>query len=219
MAALAVFSQKGYERATIADIAHQAGIAKGVVYDYFPSKEDLFTDLFHYVFPRDTALLEKLLSRASDAIGEVETIAAAVMQHYECLGTYFNVVAQFWARGQAEGASERFAKCWQEVYSFCRQGMASSIRRGVDSGLFRSDLDVPKSAWALVATVDGSILQWLHSGAQFSLQEHGLAAVRLLLRGLVVRPELLDERRPFSFCDLGMTDQSVMSVYPLESRL
>jgi AcrR family transcriptional regulator len=210
-AALAVFSRNGFERATIADIAKQARIAKGVVYDYFPSKEELFTDLFEYLFPRDEATFRRFIDQAADPIEEIEAVAAAIMSHYESLGEYFNVIAQFWARGQSDGASARFAKCWQEVYGYCRQSMAASIQRGIDAGLLREDLDVAKAAWTMVAIVDGSILQWLHSRAQFPLHENGMAAVRLLLRSMARRPEELDSREPHFFHALRMTDRSVAS--------
>lgn len=44
-AGLKVFAHKGFHSATIADIAHQAGIAKGLIYNYFTSKEELLYQL------------------------------------------------------------------------------------------------------------------------------------------------------------------------------
>ncbi|HEX6557106.1 MAG TPA: TetR/AcrR family transcriptional regulator [Ktedonobacteraceae bacterium] len=41
-AAMRVFSQKGYTRATNKDIAHEAGITPGLIYHYFENKEALF---------------------------------------------------------------------------------------------------------------------------------------------------------------------------------
>src|SRR6516162_7839143 len=40
-AAMRVFAQKGYARATNRDVAHEAGITTGLIYYYFKSKEDL----------------------------------------------------------------------------------------------------------------------------------------------------------------------------------
>ena len=40
-AAMRVFAQKGFSRATNKDIAHEAGITPGLIYHYFTSKEDL----------------------------------------------------------------------------------------------------------------------------------------------------------------------------------
>lgn len=44
-AALAVFSRKGYGEATIPDIAREAGIAVGTIYNYYPSKRDLLVSI------------------------------------------------------------------------------------------------------------------------------------------------------------------------------
>jgi AcrR family transcriptional regulator len=40
-AALAVFSRRGYDKATVPDIAREAGIAVGTIYNYFPSKREV----------------------------------------------------------------------------------------------------------------------------------------------------------------------------------
>jgi AcrR family transcriptional regulator len=40
-AAIAVFAEKGFHRATTKDIAGRAGIAEGTIYNYFGSKDDL----------------------------------------------------------------------------------------------------------------------------------------------------------------------------------
>lgn len=40
-AAMRVFAEKGFARATNRDIAHEAGITSGLIYYYFKSKEDL----------------------------------------------------------------------------------------------------------------------------------------------------------------------------------
>jgi AcrR family transcriptional regulator len=44
-AALEIFSQKGYDAATIPEIANLAGIATGTIYIYYPSKRELFTSV------------------------------------------------------------------------------------------------------------------------------------------------------------------------------
>ncbi|MDI3527607.1 MAG: hypothetical protein PWR03_1790 [Tenuifilum sp.] len=55
-AALDVFAHKGYHTATIADIAKKANIAKGLIYNYFESKEDL---LYKLVMHGMNDLIEK----------------------------------------------------------------------------------------------------------------------------------------------------------------
>lgn len=45
-AAVGVFGESGFDAASMADIAAKAGVAKGTLYLYFPSKEQLFEEVF-----------------------------------------------------------------------------------------------------------------------------------------------------------------------------
>lgn len=44
-AALTVFSREGYGEATIPDIAREAGVAVGTIYNYYPSKRDILVSI------------------------------------------------------------------------------------------------------------------------------------------------------------------------------
>ena len=45
-AARTTFARLGYERATVRDIAQEAGVAQGLLYNYFRSKDDLLREVF-----------------------------------------------------------------------------------------------------------------------------------------------------------------------------
>lgn len=46
VAARTTFVRLGYERATVRDIAREAGVAQGLLYNYFRSKDDLLREVF-----------------------------------------------------------------------------------------------------------------------------------------------------------------------------
>src|SRR2546423_15679060 len=50
-AAMRVFSQKGFTRATNKDIAREAGITPGLIYHYFASKEGVLRAILEYRSP------------------------------------------------------------------------------------------------------------------------------------------------------------------------
>ena len=56
-AAEAVFAEKGYEKAKVAQIARRAGVAEGSIYDYFENKENLLISISSH---RLTALTRQL---------------------------------------------------------------------------------------------------------------------------------------------------------------
>ena len=45
--AMKLFAEKGYEKTSISDIAKEIGVAQGLCYRYFPSKDILFQTGFH----------------------------------------------------------------------------------------------------------------------------------------------------------------------------
>lgn len=62
VAALEVFSRKGYAAATIPEIARLAGVATGTIYIYYPSKRELFVSVIKntIITPPLLDLIEKL---------------------------------------------------------------------------------------------------------------------------------------------------------------
>lgn len=71
-AALDVFAEEGFEGATTKEIAARADVTHGLIYFYFPSKDDLFNAAFEHQARSDFALLDFSDERdSSDAPGLV----------------------------------------------------------------------------------------------------------------------------------------------------
>jgi AcrR family transcriptional regulator len=68
-----LFSERGFERVTVAEIARGAEVAEATVFNYFPTKEDLF---FDEVDEREAALLAAIRERRPG-----EPITAALRRH------------------------------------------------------------------------------------------------------------------------------------------
>jgi AcrR family transcriptional regulator len=68
-AAVAVFAEKGFHRATTKEIARAAGVSEGTIYNYFASKDDLLIGIMTRLANLehlDTELAEALQSDARD---------------------------------------------------------------------------------------------------------------------------------------------------------
>lgn len=72
-AALTLFGRYGYRRTSIDDIAREAGVAKGTVYLYVPSKEALFRTLAQSLLDR---VLASARAAAAARTGVVERLGA-----------------------------------------------------------------------------------------------------------------------------------------------
>lgn len=68
-AALEVFAEKGFETASISLIAKQAGISKGLIYNYFESKEELIKAI---MFSGVEQFVPEIDINRSDAISKEE---------------------------------------------------------------------------------------------------------------------------------------------------
>jgi AcrR family transcriptional regulator len=62
-AAIAIFAERGFGAARLEDVARRAGVAKGTVFVYFPTKDDLFRAVAQTVL---ISHLERLRSAAAD---------------------------------------------------------------------------------------------------------------------------------------------------------
>lgn len=73
-AALAIFSVKGFHLAKIEEIAQQAGVGKGTVYEYFSSKEALFKEILKEGALTFDELIAEELSKAKTTQEKLEGI-------------------------------------------------------------------------------------------------------------------------------------------------
>ena len=62
--ALALFAERGFENASIKDLASEAGVAQGLIYHYFHSKDELLEAVFHRHNP--LAEFEAIVEELSD---------------------------------------------------------------------------------------------------------------------------------------------------------
>ena len=82
-AAFAAFVEQGLERARLDDIAARAGVSKGTIYLYFPSKEDLFRAVVEARIVSVIAIAEQEAERrASDDLPAPEDLRRHLVQRW-----------------------------------------------------------------------------------------------------------------------------------------
>ena len=82
LAAVEMFLDKDYYQVTITEIAEQAGVGKGTVYEYFSSKEDLFKESFSHCADLYLQLFRQHLSTAAPV---KQTMSGLILAHLELL--------------------------------------------------------------------------------------------------------------------------------------
>jgi AcrR family transcriptional regulator len=74
------FSQIGFDQANINTIAEQAGLGKGTIYLYFPSKHDLFLELLQAIAMRQLAVVRAALASKQAIKGQLEALWLAFVR-------------------------------------------------------------------------------------------------------------------------------------------
>jgi AcrR family transcriptional regulator len=184
-AALDVFLEKGFAEARLDDVAAQAGVAKGTIYLYVPSKQALFEALVKSgIGGAIGAIEQKVLALDIPAEEQLKAVFAFLRQ--EVIGTRRVDVVRLLLREAA-----RFPELAQiyhrEVISRGLGLLRTIAERGVARGEFRSDelVRFPQLAIApgLVALLWTSLFQRLEPIDVGAMLEAHLALMMKALKG------------------------------------
>jgi TetR/AcrR family fatty acid metabolism transcriptional regulator len=184
-AALTVFAQKGYEATKIADIARQAGIGKGTIYEYYRSKKEIFNQLFRFMFSDFDRQFEQRIAEVSSPVEKIKLIIQIyfvdVVHRY---GDFSKVVMNFWMKEALSAQSdETSAINLLEIYTKYAQLTASFINEGIEQKLFRP-VNAQHYAAMLIGIFDGLYLQMFLKVNQFKPEEMAQSILDLFLTGL-----------------------------------
>ena len=159
-AAAQVFAQKGYSGAVVADIAIQANIGKGTVYEYFKSKEDLFFAVFEWFQKKtENAATVGISALGGGAADRLKVLNDSLMGQWDEIKDAFVLVMEFWAASSSTQMRQRFKSAFKQLYDDYRHIVSALIREGINSGEFRPDVKPEPVAAALVGTWDALFLQ------------------------------------------------------------
>jgi len=157
-AAQRVFSAHGYAMARMDQVAEEAGISKGSLYNYFASKQELFEKVFEAAMAEAAAETDRLWAQEASAGEKIERLLDywfRRLDHYEEIG---RLMLEFWASAAREKRGE-LAATYNELYTHWRERLAKVLAEGVESGEFRSEFRTPVAASLLMGILDGIQLQ------------------------------------------------------------
>jgi AcrR family transcriptional regulator len=155
-AAIESFSQTGFDRTKMDDIADRLGLGKGTIYLYFKSKEDLFIAISDYFLRMMKGPLEAIFETKEDLISDAE-------QFYETFRKMGRpgddrVVLEMIVES---ARNPRLKKVMHEHRLKIHDAIEGYLKRQVERGFFRKDLDTDSMAWALMALWTGQTIHKL----------------------------------------------------------
>ncbi len=90
-AAHRVFAERGYEQATMAEIASAAGVAKGTLYLYYPSKQDIYEAALHQSAVEVDARTKAALAGARTAAEKIRAFIETKLRYFERHRDFFRM--------------------------------------------------------------------------------------------------------------------------------
>ncbi|AGB41517.1 transcriptional regulator [Halobacteroides halobius DSM 5150] len=82
-AALQLFSEQGYHKTTVSQIAQEAEVAKGTVYWYFDSKKDLFRGILISGIEKLHCRVKKTIAKENTAINKLERLVELFLEFFK----------------------------------------------------------------------------------------------------------------------------------------
>lgn len=134
-----LFSSKGFKDTKIADIAKMAGMAVGTFYNYYPSKESLFLD----IYLKENYKLKERIKEEVDVTGTPIEVARKVF-YYNISGIESNPILKQWYNKDLFSKLEKDFHTHQgmeSIHELMNKDILELIRNWKAEGEIRDDLD------------------------------------------------------------------------------
>jgi AcrR family transcriptional regulator len=151
-AAARVIARKGYEAATVRDVADEAGTSTGTVNYYYDGKDDLFAATLRAASERFQAELAAAVAAAPSPRGKLLAMARAATPESSSGREGHAVWIDFWAQAARD---ESLRELNQRIYDRWRAEIVEIVREGQLNGAFAAGADADAFARGYAAVIDG----------------------------------------------------------------
>jgi AcrR family transcriptional regulator len=153
-AAVKVFARNGFHTSRVGDIAEEAGVAYGLVYHYFKSKEELLETIFRDTWTQMLARINEVQEAGVPAAEAVRQVTALLLRTWRRDPDLVRVLVR-------EVTRSPHVQHEVEEITQAMQALEAIIRAGQESGEFRTDLDPRLSAVVFYGALDEVLTSWV----------------------------------------------------------
>jgi len=153
-AAVRVFAKRGYHTSRVGDIAEEAGIAHGLLYHYFSSKEEVLETVFRENWSELIEAFARIEGSEATPLEQLGAIAKTLLRAWRDRPDLVRVMVREVARSpQLQGQVDEI-----------RQGflvIQRVIERGQADGSFRDDVDPRLASWIFYGGLEEILTGWV----------------------------------------------------------
>ena len=180
-AALGVFEEKGFYGATMADIAAEAGIATGTLYNFFASKDALFHTLLEQKASEFFAYLHEQVDPIPLAVDKIARMVVALVHFFEENREFLRLYAT--ARSGFEWAArQELGENFRRQYTGYLAWIAAILAEGMAQGSLRPT-DPSELAQALAGMLNATLFEWTIADGNAPLAGRAEFIIQLFLYG------------------------------------
>jgi AcrR family transcriptional regulator len=153
-AAVRVFARKGFHQSRVGDIAEEAGVAHGLLYHYFRSKDEVLETIFRETWTQLVADTQRIELAGVPLREQLRRFARIYLGSWLVTPELVRVLVREVARSPEVG--DRV----DEIRALF-QALQRIIEAGRDRGEVRSDVDAQVAAWAVYGALEEILTGWV----------------------------------------------------------
>jgi AcrR family transcriptional regulator len=155
-AAMRVFARQGFHTCRVSDIADEAGVAYGLVYHYFSSKDEILDTLF---LERWNVMLQAIAEadRSHPSPREkLRAIAGFIVDSYRHEPELMKVIVV-----EVTRAANTFGRTHLTKIREAYEKIAGIVARAQDDGVFRAEITPEFGALAFYGSIEQVLTRWI----------------------------------------------------------
>ena len=159
-AAVRVFARRGFHHCRVSDVADEAGVAYGLVYHYFRSKEEILNTLFLERWQIMLDAIAEIDARDLPARDKLYSVAGFIIDSYRHDPDLMKVIVVEVTRA-ANSFGLTHSDRIREAYAL----MAEVVAKAQEDGSFRPDVTPRFAALAFYGVIEQVLTGWIFDSA------------------------------------------------------
>jgi TetR/AcrR family transcriptional regulator, fatty acid metabolism regulator protein len=155
-AAITVFARQGFHSARVSDVAAQAGVAYGLVYHYFDSKDQMLNELFTERWALLLEASQEMKSSDSPPRDKLAGIATFIIESYKHEPELMKVIIV-----EVTRAANSFGRTHLREIRQAYELIAEIVADAQEAGEFRDDVDPNFAAMLFYGAIEQLLSGWI----------------------------------------------------------
>jgi TetR/AcrR family transcriptional regulator, fatty acid metabolism regulator protein len=155
-AAVRVFARQGFHTCRVSDIADEAGVAYGLVYHYFQSKDEVLDTLFLERWDVMLDAIREIDANAIPARDKLRAIASFIVDSYRHDPDLMKVIIV-----EVTRAANSFGQAHLEQISEAYRLIGGIVAQAQERGEFRAEISADFAAQAFYGAIEQVLTGWI----------------------------------------------------------